>query len=119
MLTGTYVPVVPEDSTMKDAVLEMTSKRGITSVVSKEGRVLGVITDGDLRRLLEKTENVFEAKPTEVMTLNPKTASEDELASTAVRRMESHGITALIVTDGDERPVGVVHLHDLMREGIV
>jgi arabinose-5-phosphate isomerase len=53
------------------------------------------------------------------MTLNPKTAKEDELASTAVKRMEAHGITALIVTDGDERPVGVVHLHDLMRDGIV
>lgn len=119
MLTGTCVPVIPEDSSMKEAVLEMTSKRGITSVVSKEGRVIGVITDGDLRRLLEKTEKVFEAKPTEVMTLSPKTAKEDELASAAVRRMEAHGITALIVTDCDEKPVGVVHLHDLMREGII
>lgn len=119
MLTGTYVPIISYDSSMKEAVLEMTSKRGITSVVNGDGRVIGVITDGDLRRLLEKTENMFALKPDEVMSRTPKTVKKDELASAAVRKMEKHGITALIVTDDDEKPVGIVHLHDLMREGIV
>lgn len=119
MLTGTYVPIISEGSTMKEAVLEMTSKRGITSVVDGNGRVVGVITDGDLRRLLEKTENIFELKPQKAMSRTPKTAKKDELASTAVKKMEKHGITALIVTDDDERPIGIVHLHDLMREGII
>lgn len=119
MLTGTYVPIISEDSSMKEAVLEMTSKRGITSVVNGDGRVIGVITDGDLRRLLEKTENIFELNPTEVMSRTPKTMRKDELALAAVKKMEKHGITALIVVDNDEKPVGIVHLHDLMREGII
>ena len=119
MLTGTYVPIISEKSSMKETVLEMTSKRGITSVVNGDGKVIGVITDGDLRRLLEKTENIFELSPGEVMSRTPRTAKKDELASAAVRRMEKHGITALIVTNHDERPVGIVHLHDLMREGII
>jgi len=119
MLTGTYVPIISYDSSMKEAVLEMTSKRGITSVVNGDGRVIGVITDGDLRRLLEKTENIFELRPQDVMSRTPKTMKKDELASAAVRKMEKHGITALVVTDDDEKPVGIVHLHDLMREGIV
>jgi arabinose-5-phosphate isomerase len=118
MLTGTYVPIISERSSMKETVLEMTSKRGITSVVNGDGTVIGVITDGDLRRLLEKTENIFELKPSQVMSRTPRTIKKDELASAAVRKMEKHGITALIVTDDGERPVGIVHLHDLMREGI-
>ena len=69
--------------------------------------------------LLEKTENIFELKPSQVMSRTPRTVKKDELASAAVRKMEKHGITALIVTDDDERPVGIVHLHDLMREGII
>ncbi len=119
MLTGTYVPIISQDSSMKEAVLEMTSKRGITSVVDKEEKVIGVITDGDLRRLLEKVENIFELNPQEIMSHTPKTMKKDELASAAVKKMEKHGITALIVTDDEERPVGIVHLHDLMREGII
>jgi len=119
MLTGTYVPIISEKSSMKETVLEMTSKRGITSVVNTDGRVIGVITDGDLRRLLEKTEKIFELKPRDVMSRTPRTAKKEELASAAVRRMEQHGITALIVTDDNEKPVGIVHLHDLMREGII
>jgi len=119
MLTGTYVPIISESSSMKEAVLEMTSKRGITSVVDGGGRLIGVVTDGDLRRLLEKTEKIFDLKPKEIMSKNPKTVRKHELASAAVRKMEKHGITALIVTDDKERPVGIVHLHDLMREGII
>lgn len=119
MLTGTYVPIVRRDSLMKDAVLEMTSKRGITSVVGEGGRLVGVITDGDLRRLLEKTSDIFSLKCEDVMTRNPKTIDKDSLAAKGVKVMEDHGITALLVVDNDRRPIGIIHLHDLMRAGVV
>jgi arabinose-5-phosphate isomerase len=119
MLTGTYVPIVRHDALMKEAILEMTSKRGITSVVDANGVLVGVITDGDLRRLLEKTSDIFALKCGEVMTRTPKTTSPDSLAATAVKTMEDYGITALVVLDGEKHPIGIVHLHDLMRAGVV
>jgi len=119
MLTGTYVPKVKHDSPMKEAILEMTSKRGITSVVDDGGKLVGVITDGDLRRLLEKTSDIFSLKCGEVMTRNPRTIDKNSLAAKAVKMMEDRGITALLVVDGEKCPIGVVHLHDLMRAGVV
>jgi len=119
MLTGTYVPVVRHDSLMKEAILEMTAKRGITSVVEDDGRLVGVITDGDLRRLLEKTSDIFSLRCDEVMTRNPKTIDIDSLAAKGVKMMEDHGITALLIVDDEKRPIGVIHLHDLMRAGVV
>lgn len=119
MLTGTYVPVVGQDSLMKDAILEMTAKRGITSVVDDERRLVGVITDGDLRRLLEKTSDIFALSCQDVMTKYPKTIDKDSLAAKGVKMMEDHGITALLVVDDERRPIGVIHLHDLMRAGVV
>lgn len=119
MLTGTYVPMVRRDSLMKEAILEMTAKRGITSVVEDDGRLAGVITDGDLRRLLEKTSDIFSLRCDEVMTKNPKTIDKDSLAAKGVKMMEDHGITALLVVNDEKRPIGVMHLHDLMRAGVV
>jgi arabinose-5-phosphate isomerase len=119
MLTGTYVPVVRMDSFMKEAVLEMTAKRGITSVVGEDGRLAGVITDGDLRRLLERTQDIFSLRCGDVMTRNPRTIDKGSLAARSVKIMEDCGITALLVVDDDHRPIGVVHLHDLMRAGVV
>jgi len=120
MLSGEeHVPVVDEDAGMKEVILEMTTKRGITSVVNKKGKVVGVITDGDLRRLLERTGNVFVFKAKDVMTRNPKTIRKNELALKAAQKMERYGITALIVVDEEERPVGIIHLHDLMRERVL
>ncbi len=120
MLTGEKcVPVVPEDASMKEVILEMTSKRGITSVVDRQNRVVGVFTDGDLRRLLEKEKDIFRFKAKDVMTRNPKTIKKHELAIKAARKMEEYGITALIVVDDENHPIGIIHLHDLMRARVV
>ncbi len=120
MLTGEeHVPIVSEDTGMKDVIIEMTSKRGITSVVDDNGRVVGVITDGDLRRLLEREPDIFSLKASDVMSKNPKVIDKDSLAVEAANRMERYGITALIVVDDDMKPIGIVHLHDLMRQRVV
>jgi arabinose-5-phosphate isomerase len=100
-------------------VLEMTAKRGITTVLDNEGKLVGVITDGDLRRLLEKTEDLFSLKVREVMTRNPKVISRSEPVRRAFQLMRDYGITALIVVNGARVPTGIVHLHDLMRAGVV
>jgi len=120
MLTGPeHVPVVQKDTGMKGVILEMTTKRGITSVVDENGRVVGVITDGDLRRLLEKEPDIFSLKAGDVMNKNPKIIDKDSLAVEAANKMEKYGITALIVVDDQKRPIGIVHLHDLMRQRVV
>ncbi len=120
MLTGPeHVPVVHTTSSMKEVILEMTTKRGITSVINDAGEVVGVITDGDLRRLLERVSNPFHLKAQDVMTTQPKVIGPDELAVTAARKMEEYGITALIVVDEQRHPIGIIHLHDLMRSRVV
>lgn len=120
MLTGEkHVPIVKYNAPMKDVILEMTTKRGITSVVDDEGRLIGVITDGDLRRLLEKTDRVFSLTAKDVMTTNPKVIDKDSLAIIAAKKMENYGITALIVIDDERKPIGIIHLHDLMRERVI
>lgn len=120
MLTGEkYVPVVGTDADMKQVILEMTAKRGITSVVDDGRKVVGVITDGDLRRLLERESDIFRFKAVDVMNKNPKVITKEELATTAAQRMEQYGITALIVVDNERHPIGIIHLHDLMRARVV
>lgn len=120
MLVGPqHVPVVGKNAEMKEVILEMTQKRGITGVVDDDGKLLGVITDGDLRRLLEKTQDIFNLKAKDVMNSNPKTIKKDELAATAAHKMEQFGITALIVVDNSNRPIGIIHLHDLMRAKVI
>jgi arabinose-5-phosphate isomerase len=104
---------------MKDAVIEMTAKRGITSVVDRKHRVVGVVTNGDLMRLLEKTELIMGIPVTQVMNRNPKIISSREFAAKAVRMMEEFGIISMPVVDEENRLTGVVHLHDLMRAGVV
>lgn len=104
---------------MADAILEMTGKRlGATTVVDAAGRLSGIITDGDLRRALQKDRQVFRKVAREVMSLNPKTIGRSELATKALEVMERHAITQLIVVD-DRRPAGIIHLHDILRAKIV
>lgn len=119
MLTGSYIPIVPFKASMKETILEMTSKRGITTVVDTKGKLKGVITDGDLRRLLEKKSDIFALTAGQVMTRNPRTTKKDELAIKAVKTMETYGITSMPVVNTAKKPIGIVHLHDLMRLGIV
>jgi arabinose-5-phosphate isomerase len=119
MYKGKDVPIVNCDTPLKDALFEITSKRlGVTAVTDNEGKLVGIITDGDLRRLLEKTTDVMKFKASEVMTKHPKTISKDFLASFALQQMESFKITSLVVVDGENKPVGIVHLHDLVKLGL-
>jgi len=119
MTKGEGVPIVKEDATIKDIIIEMTGKRlGITCVVNKEGRLAGVITDGDLRRLLEKTMDVKDLVATDIMSKNPKVTDKDYLASFALQLMEKHKITSLIIADKEKKPIGIVHLHDLVNLGL-
>jgi arabinose-5-phosphate isomerase len=118
MHTDDDVPIVHQEASMEKTILEMTAKRGVTSVVDEEGKLVGIFVYGDLGRLLERTKDIFNKKVQEVMIRNPKTITKDKLAAEALKKMEEFGITSLIVTDGEKRPVGIVHLHDIMRAGV-
>lgn len=121
MHTGDALPLVPPDMPMIKATVEISSKRlGVTIVADAGRRVLGIITDGDLRRGIERWgKTFFDMKAEDVMTKNPKTISEDELAVKALATMERYSITSLVVPDGDGRAIGIIHLHDILRQGIV
>ena len=118
METGENVPFVSMQSKMKKAVLEMASKRGICMVVDKNMQISGVITTGDLNRLVERTEQFFDIPVTDVMNKNPKIIKINTLAYTAYKKMEEHRIIAMPVIDHENKLCGVIHLHDIMRAGI-
>ncbi len=116
---GPEFPRVTEATPLRDALLEMTQKGfGLTAVVTVEGELLGVFTDGDLRRAIDHRIDINVARVGEVMTRNCKTVSSEMLAAEALTVMEDNKITALVVTDA-RRPAGVVHMHDLLRAGVV
>lgn len=119
MVTGEECPSVPVDASMREAVLEMAHKRGTVPVIDDRRRVVGVVTNGDLMRLMEGTDRVFDIPVREVMTENPRTIGPDALGASAVNQMENYGIVAMPVVDEDGVLVGIVHLHDLMRAGIL
>ncbi|MEE8449174.1 MAG: KpsF/GutQ family sugar-phosphate isomerase [Thermodesulfobacteriota bacterium] len=122
MHSGDAVPLVRRDTLMRDAIFEISSKRmGITGVIDEEGNLEGVIADGDLRRGLEKDDQLLVKKACQVMTSNPKRVNGKELAAKALRLMEEHAITSLFVYQGEEesRAVGIIHMHDLVKAGIV
>ena len=129
---GDTLPAVREEASLKDAVEEMTRKRprpaaagagphscGMTTVVDAAGRLLGVITDGDLRRLQLTGGAPADARAGEVATRGPKTIAADELAAKALEVMEAWSITALVVVDGEARAIGVIHMHDILRAKII
>ena len=112
------LPALPATATMREAVVQLAERRGIVMVVDGAGRLEGILTAGDLTRLMEHEENVFPVPVKNVMNTNPKRTTPDELASAVVYRMEEHGIMAMPVIDDAGRIAGVVHLHDLMRAGV-
>lgn len=120
MHTGDALPFVSPQTEMTKAVVEISSKRLGVAIVSDAGKkILGVLTDGDIRRGIEKWgKDFFDMKAGEVMTKNPKTISEDELAVKALSIMETHSITSLAVPDSDGKAIGVIHLHDILKQGI-
>ncbi len=118
--TGNELPVVKENTSMKDTVLEMTSKGfGATAVVNKEGKLIGIITDGDLRRFFNRGGSLEGYTAKDAMTLNPKVAFPEELASEALKRMEDYKITVLIVVNNEKKPIGIIHMHDILRAEIL
>ncbi len=120
MHTGTEVPLVGEQTAMREVVLEMTSKRlGVTGVLDGGGRLTGVITDGDLRRGLERKGDIMAFTAADLMTRNPRIVDQDTLGAKAVAMMEEHAITSLFIVDQSFRPLGVIHLHDLLKAGVV
>lgn len=118
MVSESY-PSVGEEALIRDCIVPLAEMRGTVPIVSGEDRVVGVVTAGDLTRLMERDPNFLTRPVSDVMTREPRVADPDELASAAVRRMERYGIMALPVVGQDRRLLGIVHLHDLMRSGAV
>ncbi len=121
MHTGDALPLTPPDVPMISAVMEISTKRlGMTIIADSNKKILGIVTDGDIRRGIQRWgKNFFDMTAEEVMTRNPRTISAEELAAKAVSVMERHSITSLLVPDGEGRALGVIHLHDILRQGIV
>jgi len=115
MLTGQSVPVVKAGTSLSDALKEMDEKRiGATLVEDRDGRLLGIITDGDLRRALLKKRDIHGLVVDEIMTPSPKTIDQDQSAAEALALMELYGITHLAIVDNSRRIIGIAHLHDIL-----
>lgn len=121
MHTGEALPVVAPEAPMTEAVVSISSKRlGMAIIADSDGKFLGILTDGDLRRGIEKWGKAFfDMKAGEAMTRNPKTINAEELAARALSIMEKHSITSLVVPDGNGCAIGIIHLHDILKKGIV
>ena len=120
MHTGTDIPSVPEQVFISHALLEMSEKKlGMTAVIDSQNKVIGVFTDGDLRRTLAKNINLNETAISEVMTQACTVISADILAAEAMQIMESKQINALLVVDNDRKAIGALNMHDLLRAGII
>ena len=120
MHAGERLPLVKRGTPLREALLEMTRKGlGMTVIVEADGKLAGIFTDGDLRRTLDKGIDVREASIDQVMTVHGKTARAEMLAAEALKIMEDHKINALTVVDGDDRPIGALNMHDLLRAGVM
>lgn len=120
MHRGDEIPLVGAGATMQEALREMTAKRlGTTGVVDAQGRLIGIITDGDLRRAFQREGVRLDMPAREFMTPNPKTIRDRALGAEAVARMEKQSITILFIVDDRKRPRGVLHLHDLLKAVVV
>ena len=119
-ITHDEKPTVKLTTDLQATIVEMTSKRlGVAVVIDNQEKICGIITDGDLRRMLEKQIDIRELSAADIMSANPKVIRTDELAVNALLKMREHSITQLVVTDVEGRYAGIVHLHDLIREGLV
>jgi len=120
MYRDEQLPLVHEETLVKDALFEITAKRlGVTGVADATGKLVGVITDGDLRRGLDRRGEILHLEAKDIMTVNPKTVLADTLATEAMAVMERFSITSLfVVDDSGSQPLGIIHLHDLVKAGI-
>ena len=120
MHSGTNIPRIKEDADIYQVLKEISQKRlGMTLVVGDQGQLLGIITDGDLRRLIEKQKDISQARAGDMMGGHPKTITRDTLAAKAVRIMQDHSITSLAVLSNDQKIEGIIHLHDILKAGVV
>ena len=111
------LPTLPEGATMRDAIVPLARRRGIVAVVDADRRVMGVVTTGDLTRLMEREEHFFPVPVGSIMNRHPKLATTEELANEVMYRMQELGVIVMPVVDGDRRIQGMIHLHDIMRAG--
>lgn len=119
MLTGEKLPIASEESNFTDVINLITEKKlGVAILTDSNGIMTGVLTDGDIRRTLIKHSDVKNLKVKDVMTINPKTILPSELAAKALNLMEKYSITALTITDENKKPVGILHIHDLLKAGV-
>jgi arabinose-5-phosphate isomerase len=120
MRRGSDLPVVRPETPLTEGLLEMSRKRlGLTAVVDADGRVVGIFTDGDLRRALDRNLDVRATAMADVMTRSPRAIGANELAAEAVLMMEKHAVNGLLVLDGSGRLVGALNVHDLLRAGVM
>ncbi len=120
MHTGERLPKVQQTASVSEALLEMSKKgRGMTAIVDQHDKVLGIYTDGDLRRSLDKNIDVHKASISDVMTKNCRTTTADELAASIVKIMDDHGINGFLVTDENNTLIGAFNMHDILRAGIM
>jgi arabinose-5-phosphate isomerase len=120
MRSGADVPLVSPEAPLAEGLMEVTRKGlGMTAIVDEANRLLGVFTDGDLRRALDAAADLHKTRMREVMTVHGKTVRANTLAAEAVLLMETHRITSLIVVDADDTVVGALNVHDLLRAGVV
>jgi len=114
------VPLVLSNASLKEALVEMTQKKlGMTTIVNESGELAGIFTDGDLRRALDAGTDIHRMNVIEVMSKQPKTIKSNTLAAEALNLMESHKITSLVVVDAAQKPMGIIHIHDILRAGVV
>ena len=119
MRTGAHIPAVRVDTTLAEGLMEVTSKGlGMTAIVDDAMHLLGVFTDGDLRRALDRHADLHSTRMDQVMTIGPKSANPAMLAAEAVHLMEMHRITSLVVIDAEDKIVGALNVHDLLRAGV-
>lgn len=120
MHTGEELPIAYTDTVMLEALLEISSKRlGVVVIVDKDRKIVGIITDGDVRRGIQKWgKELFDLKASQIMTPNPKLINEEELAAVALSKMQKHSITSLVVPDSNGTLKGIIHIHDILKKGI-
>ena len=120
MHKGDEMPSVMADQPLQTALIEMTQKGfGMTTIMSQEGKLIGIFTDGDLRRIFDLSIDIATTPISDVMSVSPKTIHQDMLAAEALTIMENSTITALVAEDDNHNPAGIVHLHDILRAGVV
>lgn len=120
LFTQHQIPAVSPQASLREIIIEMTSKRlGATAVIGPERKLLGIITDGDLRRMLRTTLDLEQIKASDIMTQKPKTVQPEEMAVKALEILRNHSITQLAVVDNQNNYQGIIHLHDILKEGII